>query len=93
MIDTTMSYKVNSGAVAAVALCEIVWGTGGSFPNVLQTQTDSAYSTTDTNGNLRNLAIRAWAVNDQMRIYYSTTAGAMDILATQNVCYIRHVSG
>lgn len=93
MIDTTMSYKVNAGAVAAVACCDIVWGTGGSFPNVLQTMTDSAYSTTDTNGTLRNIGIRSWAVNDQMRIYYYTTTGAMDILATQNVCYIRHVSG
>lgn len=92
-IRTTISYKVNTGAaVMANAGCDIVQGTGGSYTNNLQTHRDSCYSTTDTDGHLTNNAIRAWAVNEQFRVYYYTNAGAMDIYAAMNDCTIYFVS-
>lgn len=83
-IRTTASYKVNAGAVSAIAGCDIVQGSGGVYSNNLQTHKDSSYSTTDTNGHLTNNAIRDWAVNEQFRAYYYTDSGAIDILAAMN---------
>ena len=91
-IATKVSYKVNSGATQAVLACDIVQGVGGSYTNNLQTHTDSAYSTTDTNGHLTNWAIRTWAVNEQFRIYYYSTIGGSDLLAAQNECNVEWVS-
>jgi hypothetical protein len=91
-IRTSMSYKVNSGAVSAIAGSDIVQGSGGSYTNNLQSHKDSSYSTTDTNGHLTNNAIRAWAVNEQFRVYYYADAGAIDILAAMNDCTVYWVS-
>lgn len=89
-VETKMSYVVNSGAVNAVALAEI-WLVAGGVQ--LQAHKDSGYSTTDTNGHVTASYPRTWAVSDQLRIYYSTTSGAMDILAAMNNCEITWISG
>lgn len=93
VIHTKCSYKVNTGAsVLADLSVDIVQGSGGSYTNNLQTHTDSCYSTTDISGHLTSWAIRAWAVNEQFRVYYYTNSGAADLRAAQNECYIQWIS-
>ena len=90
-VKTEMSFLTAFGHTGANARVEIKRGSGGVITTSMQKHEAGCYSTTNDRGFIACSAIRTWAVNDQFRVFYSTTLGGMDIIATENVCTLEFV--